>query len=244
MIATICPDRQTLLRYSLGMLPDDQREALDSHLDNCPDCQAEIVTLDDADDTAIGRLRMPLSGDAVLAEPQLQDALAAALGMPAPVPQAADMPEMLGEYRLIAELGRGGMGRVYKALHTKLDRVVAVKVLPGGHAATTCATNRFAREMKAVGRLAHAEHRPSLRRPRDRRHGRAHYGARRRPRPGGNRPPRQNLPSPSGRGAGGEGGGTSECIQPRGVPAAGDASHRLKPELQRAAASPFPTPAN
>ncbi len=206
MIATICPDRQTLLRYSLGMLPDDQREALDSHLDNCPDCQAEIVTLDDADDTAIGRLRMPLSGDAVLAEPQLQDALAAALGMPAPVPQAADMPEMLGEYRLIAELGRGGMGRVYKALHTKLDRVVAVKVLPGGH---DSATNRFAREMKAVGRLAHANIVQA-------------YDAReidgtavlimelvdgldlaeivRRA---------NHLPSPSGRGAGGEGGGTS-----------------------------------
>ena len=155
MIATICPDRETLLRYSLGMLPEEQREPLDSHLDSCPDCQAMIVTLDDADDTAIGRLRMPLSGESVLAEPQLQDALAAAMGMPARTPDAADMPEMLGEYRLIAELGRGGMGRVYKALHTKLDRTVAIKVLPRGRAGEDHATNRFAREMKAVGRLAH-----------------------------------------------------------------------------------------
>ena len=155
MIATICPDRETLLRYSLGMLPEEQREPLDSHLDGCPDCQAMIVTLDDADDTAIGRLRMPLSGESVLAEPQLQDALAAAMGMPAPAPESADMPQMLGEYRLIEELGRGGMGRVYKALHTKLDRVVAIKVLPGGRARDDHATNRFAREMKAVGRLAH-----------------------------------------------------------------------------------------
>jgi uncharacterized protein (TIGR03067 family) len=155
MIATLCPDRQTLLRYSLGTLAEVEREALDSHLDACPDCQAVIVTLDDADDTAIGRLRMPLSGEAVLAEPQLQDALAAAMGMPAPMPEASDMPRMLGEYRLIAELGRGGMGRVYKALHTKLDRAVAVKVLPHGRASDGNATNRFAREMKAVGRLAH-----------------------------------------------------------------------------------------
>ena len=67
----------------------------------------------------------------------------------------SDMPEMLGEYRLLEELGRGGMGRVYKALHTKLDRVVAVKVLPRGRVGDRQAIARFEREMKAVGRLAH-----------------------------------------------------------------------------------------
>ena len=61
----------------------------------------------------------------------------------------------LGEYQLLEELGRGGMGRVYKALHTKLDRVVAVKVLPRGRVGDQQAINRFEREMKAVGRLAH-----------------------------------------------------------------------------------------
>ena len=155
MIATICPDRETLLRYSLGMLPDQQREALDSHLDSCPECQAMLATFDDADDTAIGRLRMPFSGESVLGEPQLQEALAAAMAMPAEMPSAADMPRMLGEYQVIEELGRGGMGRVYKALHTKLDRVVAVKVLPRGLSSDENAANRFAREMKAVGRLVH-----------------------------------------------------------------------------------------
>ena len=65
------------------------------------------------------------------------------------------MPEMLGEYQLLEELGRGGMGRVYKALHTKLDRVVAVKVLPRGRVGDQKAIARFEREMKAVGRLAH-----------------------------------------------------------------------------------------
>ncbi len=47
------------------------------------------------------------------------------------------------------------MGRVYKALHTKLDRVVAVKVLPRGRLDDPQAIARFGREMKAVGRLAH-----------------------------------------------------------------------------------------
>ena len=124
------------------------------------------MTLDDASDTVAGRLRMPLSSESFLAEPQLQRALAAAAAMPMPSPDApsgadlavvpaSDMPETLGEYRLLEELGRGGMGRVYKALHTKLDRVVALKVLSRGRVGDRQAIARFEREMKAVGRLAH-----------------------------------------------------------------------------------------
>ena len=61
----------------------------------------------------------------------------------------------LGEYQLIAQLGEGGMGRVYKARHTRLDRIVALKVLPRGRIADPRAVARFEREMKAVGRLDH-----------------------------------------------------------------------------------------
>jgi RND family efflux transporter MFP subunit len=68
---------------------------------------------------------------------------------------AHDMPEMLGEYQLLEALGEGGMGQVYKALHTKLDRVVAIKVLCRGRVGDRQAITRFTREMKAVGRLAH-----------------------------------------------------------------------------------------
>jgi serine/threonine protein kinase len=123
-------------------------------LESCPDCQATIVTLDDTDDSVIGRLRIPPGDESLFSEPQLHGALAAAMAMPAPLP-TADMPEMLGEYRVLEELGRGGMGRVYKALHTKLDRVVAVKVLSRGRGGDQQALVRFEREIKAVGRLAH-----------------------------------------------------------------------------------------
>ncbi|MGO9110376.1 MAG: efflux RND transporter periplasmic adaptor subunit [Thermoguttaceae bacterium] len=165
MIATTCPSRETLFQYSVGTLYGEQRDALDEHLDCCPDCQATIMTLDDADDTVAGRLRTPPSSESFLAEPQLHEALAAAMEMPIPRSNAKgagleanlapDMPETLGEYQLLEELGRGGMGRVYKALQTKLDRVVAVKVLPRGRVGDRQAINRFEREMKAVGRLAH-----------------------------------------------------------------------------------------
>ena len=174
MVATDCPSRETLLQYSLGTLPDQQRDALDEHLDSCPDCQATMMTLDDAGDTLIGHLRSPLSSADVLAEPELQDALAAAgdcpnfcgakmglspsgagAGIVSPSDESHFLPKMLGEYQLIEELGSGGMGRVYKALHTKLDRAVALKVLPRGRVGDQKAIDRFEREMKAVGRLAH-----------------------------------------------------------------------------------------
>ncbi len=166
MVAIVCPSHETLLQYSLGTLFGEKQDALDSHLDSCPDCQATIVTLDDSDDPVISRLRMPLSSESVLAEPQLQEALAAAMAMPVPKPTAEedpgtrgkpilDVPEMLGECRVLEELGHGGMGRVYKALHTKLDRIVAVKVLPRGRMGDQQAITRFEREMKAIGRLAH-----------------------------------------------------------------------------------------
>jgi len=63
--------------------------------------------------------------------------------------------DRLGEYRLLEKLGEGGMGAVYKALHTKLDRTVALKVLPGGRLESQEAIARFEREMKAVGAVDH-----------------------------------------------------------------------------------------
>jgi serine/threonine protein kinase len=59
--------------------------------------------------------------------------------------------DMLGEYRLLEKLGEGGMGAVFKALHTKLDRVVALKILRKEFLSDSQAVARFEREMKAAG---------------------------------------------------------------------------------------------
>lgn len=62
----------------------------------------------------------------------------------------------LGEYALLAKLGEGGMGTVYKALHTELDRLVAIKVMRPGPVGEDWAAARFRREIKAVAALEHA----------------------------------------------------------------------------------------
>ena len=69
---------------------------------------------------------------------------------PAPEP-----PATLGEFRIIRELGRGGMGVVYEAEQTSLRRHVALKVLRFGVVADEDAMNRFRREAETVARLHH-----------------------------------------------------------------------------------------
>ena len=61
----------------------------------------------------------------------------------------------LGPYEIVAQLGQGGMGMVFRARDTKLEREVAVKVLPRNLAEDPDALGRFEREAKAVAALSH-----------------------------------------------------------------------------------------
>jgi formylglycine-generating enzyme required for sulfatase activity/tRNA A-37 threonylcarbamoyl transferase component Bud32 len=62
---------------------------------------------------------------------------------------------LLGPYIVLDCLGKGGMGAVYKARHTELDRVAAVKVIRGDYLGSAGATERFKREARAAARLRH-----------------------------------------------------------------------------------------
>jgi serine/threonine protein kinase len=161
------PDQQQLRAYAIGQLSDDQVLELESHLANCQECEETLDSLPVADATLLDGLRRPRPDDPVLREPRLTSALAriaALIDTPGPtgslaasvaVADAATDLGTIGVYRLLAELGEGGMGKVYQALHTKLKRIVALKVLPSVRLRNPHAISRFEREMEAVGRLDH-----------------------------------------------------------------------------------------
>src|SRR5215471_18037157 len=61
----------------------------------------------------------------------------------------------LGPYEILAPLGAGGMGEVYRARDTRLDRIVAIKVLPDHLSSNPELRQRFEREARAVSSLNH-----------------------------------------------------------------------------------------
>src|ERR1700737_2904617 len=61
----------------------------------------------------------------------------------------------LGPYEILAPIGAGGMGEVYRARDIKLDREVAIKILPQAFAADADRMARFEREAKVLASLNH-----------------------------------------------------------------------------------------
>src|SRR6516162_9281354 len=63
--------------------------------------------------------------------------------------------EQIGHYKIHSLIGKGGMGEVYRALDTKLEREVAIKVLPAALAGDPERLTRFEREAKMLAQLNH-----------------------------------------------------------------------------------------
>jgi serine/threonine-protein kinase len=79
----------------------------------------------------------------------------------APPGAAADAPRRdltgvsVGPYRILEEIGSGGMGQVFRAVDTRLHRTVAIKVLPSTHVADPDRKRRFLQEARAASKLNH-----------------------------------------------------------------------------------------
>jgi serine/threonine protein kinase len=92
--------------------------------------------------------RHPRHGREIVRKLERFVALGSAVGSPPTL-------SILGDYRIRREIGRGGMGVVYEAWQSSMERRVALKVLPAGIAADEKSFHRFLREAKAAGRLHH-----------------------------------------------------------------------------------------
>jgi|GEM_PF-3860335 len=153
---------QDLRAVVLGKIPSGRFEQLMEHLDQCQSCQRRASQSASSDSFAEALAAgNRASDDAVLAEADCQAALFHAagtgLGTGAMRLDAVLPPvEMLGAYRLLRPLGRGGMGAVYLAEHERLKKRCAIKLLPRQHGFDDAWIQRFEREMQAVASLSHA----------------------------------------------------------------------------------------
>jgi tetratricopeptide (TPR) repeat protein len=82
------------------------------------------------------------------------DLTASTLGTASPLPEGKPL-ERLGDFRILREIGRGGMGIVYEAEQESLGRRVALKVLPAQALLDPHKRQRFLREVKAAARMHH-----------------------------------------------------------------------------------------
>ena len=70
-------------------------------------------------------------------------------------PSIAELAPLFPQLEILELIGKGGMGAVYKARQTQLDRIVALKILPPGIGDDPAFAGRFAREAKALAKLNH-----------------------------------------------------------------------------------------
>ncbi|MDX1927257.1 MAG: protein kinase [Pirellulaceae bacterium] len=166
MTTITCPPAEQLKAFYLGQLPDDRSDELVAHVGACSACQAELETVVDAEDSLIANLREPDDGSNLDREPACEMGMLRALGALATVyepttdensgnSEEATLPKTIGEYEIVRALGQGGMGHVYLARHSKLGRLVALKILAGHRLGDRRASQRFEAEMRAIGRLSH-----------------------------------------------------------------------------------------
>ncbi len=132
-----CPGEAAWLRLLHDEVGEPELVSLEQHLDNCPACRDRLSRLADTSHSPSVSLRPTPSLDR--------------LGYGA---RADRFPEIPG-YRAVAEVGRGGMGVVYRAWQMGAHQPVALKVLSAGNRLSPDAQARLVREAQTLAKLNH-----------------------------------------------------------------------------------------
>jgi WD40 repeat protein len=169
-----CPPADTLSRFLLDALSGDEPAAVEAHVEGCRPCQETLRRLARlAAQPAAEMMNSWNGGSADANVPPAIDELLNELsqtsfsnavrraeksGLESPVGDTApwdEHPRVEG-YEILDELGRGGMGVVYRARHLGLDRQVALKMVLAGATLSPQSRQRLQQEARAVGRLRYA----------------------------------------------------------------------------------------
>jgi membrane fusion protein (multidrug efflux system) len=170
------PAANRLWAYAQGRLDELEMDEMEEHLSSCDSCCQWIR--DQPDDSLVAKLRRRAAAAPVtekepaferLGEFQVPSSFvvspsvkvgflepATVAGLPAGLPSIAGLPKALTDhprYRIVAALGAGGMGAVYRAEHRLMDRPVALKVVRSELLDNPALVERFRREVKSAARL-------------------------------------------------------------------------------------------
>ncbi len=170
MVKPACPHSDQLASFVRCELSDEVAASVLDHLDDCPHCEetvaklehtiksvlpgaaATMISMPYSDESACRRAVQSLVNEFTADAPEANPCIGA---MPTAAPDSPSEFRTLRDFRIVEKVGQGGMGAVYKAVHQRMQRTVALKVLPSGMIGDQSAIARFNREMSVLGQLNH-----------------------------------------------------------------------------------------
>src|SRR5436309_762280 len=132
-----CPSDTTLHAYLQGELPDEERDALEHHVNACQRCGEALGRLTSASENIINKPKG-------LCPPEVE-------GLD------SDLAEELQAkgFVVVKKLGAGGFGMVFQAKDIELQRDVAIKILNKKHLSSPAVVSRFEQEIRTLAGIEH-----------------------------------------------------------------------------------------
>lgn len=149
------PEEDVLSAFGLGKLPLDQARKVEVHIAECESC---CQTLLDLQSDTFAELVRSANADKTICFDQKAQPDDTASHVPNASDHRTGVPSELEchpRYRTVELLGQGGMGRVYRAEHRLMNRMVALKVINRDLLAERSVVDRFRREVQAAAQLSH-----------------------------------------------------------------------------------------